>query len=110
MGRADPRRGRAIPRLRAWPDAAPLVVSNLDWTESLSALDFLRDVGKHFSVNQMLARESVRARLEAGGISYTEFSYQVLQAYDYLELYRRHDCTLQLGGSDQWGNLVAGST
>jgi tyrosyl-tRNA synthetase len=85
-----------------------LVVSNLDWTESLSALDFLRDVGKHFSVNHMLARESVRARLEAGGISYTEFSYQVLQAYDYLELYRRHGCTLQLGGSDQWGNLVAG--
>jgi tyrosyl-tRNA synthetase len=85
-----------------------LVVSNLDWTASLTALDFLRDIGKHFPVNQMLARESVRARLEAGGISYTEFSYQILQALDYLELYRRHHCTLQVGGSDQWGNLVAG--
>jgi len=85
-----------------------LLVSNLDWTEGLSALEFLRDIGKHFPVSQMLARESVRARLEAGGISYTEFSYQILQAYDFLELHRRHDCALQLGGSDQWGNLVAG--
>jgi tyrosyl-tRNA synthetase len=85
-----------------------LIVSNLDWTRDLPVLDFLRDIGKHFPVNQMLARESVKARLEAGGISYTEFSYQILQAYDYLELHRRHDCTLQLGGSDQWGNLVAG--
>jgi tyrosyl-tRNA synthetase len=85
-----------------------LVVSNLDWTEGLSALEFLRDIGKHFPVSQMLGRESVRARLEAGGISYTEFSYQVLQAFDFLQLRRRHDCVLQLGGSDQWGNLVAG--
>ncbi len=85
-----------------------LMVSNLEWTQGLSALEFLRDIGKHFSVNRMLAREAVKARLEAGGISYTEFSYQILQAYDYLELFRRHDCTLQLGGSDQWGNLVAG--
>jgi tyrosyl-tRNA synthetase len=85
-----------------------LVVSNLDWTEPLSALEFLRDIGKHFPVNQMLSRESVRARLEAGGISYTEFSYQILQANDFLELYRRQDTTLQLGGSDQWGNLVSG--
>ncbi|HVB44376.1 MAG TPA: tyrosine--tRNA ligase [Streptosporangiaceae bacterium] len=84
------------------------IVSNLEWTEPLSALEFLRDIGKHFPVNQMLARESVRARLEAGGISYTEFSYQILQANDYLELHRRHGCTVQLGGSDQWGNLVAG--
>ena len=89
-------------------DNSALIVSNLDWTAELSALDFLRDIGKHFPVNQMLARESVKARLEAGGISYTEFSYQVLQALDYLELYRRHDTTLQVGGSDQWGNLVAG--
>ena len=92
-------------------DAGPtgaVLVSNLDWTEQLSALDFLRDIGKHFPVNRMLARESVKARLEAGGISYTEFSYQILQAYDYLELYRRHGCTLQVGGSDQWGNLVSG--
>jgi tyrosyl-tRNA synthetase len=88
--------------------AGALLVSNLDWTQDLSALDFLRDIGKHFPVNRMLARESVKARLEAGGISYTEFSYQILQAYDFLELYRRHDCTLQLGGSDQWGNLVSG--
>jgi tyrosyl-tRNA synthetase len=85
-----------------------LVVSNLDWTEPLSALEFLRDIGKRFPVNQMLSRESVRARLEAGGISYTEFSYQILQANDFLELYRRQDTTLQLGGSDQWGNLVSG--
>jgi tyrosyl-tRNA synthetase len=85
-----------------------MIVSNLDWTEKLPALDFLRDIGKHFPVNRMLARESVKARLEAGGISYTEFSYQILQAYDFLELHRRYGCTLQLGGSDQWGNLVAG--
>jgi tyrosyl-tRNA synthetase len=74
----------------------------------MSAIDWLRDVGKHFSVSRMLAKESVSARLEAGGISYTEFSYQVMQAVDYLELYRREGCTLQLGGSDQWGNLTAG--
>ena len=85
-----------------------LMVSNLDWTAELSALDFLRDIGKHFPVNQMLAREAVKARLEAGGISYTEFSYQILQAYDYLELFQRYGCTLQVGGSDQWGNLVSG--
>jgi tyrosyl-tRNA synthetase len=85
-----------------------LVVNNLDWTSPLSAIEFLRDIGKHFSVNQMLSKDSVSTRLEAGGISYTEFSYQVLQSYDFLELYRRNNCTLQLGGSDQWGNIVAG--
>jgi tyrosyl-tRNA synthetase len=85
-----------------------VVVSNLDWTAEVTAIEFLRDVGKHFSVNQMIARESVKARLESDGISYTEFSYQILQALDFLELYRRHGCTLQIGGSDQWGNLVAG--
>ena len=89
-------------------ESSALVVSNLDWTGEMRVLDFLRDIGKHFPVNRMLDRESVKARLEAGGISYTEFSYQLLQAMDYLELYRRHGCTLQLGGSDQWGNLVAG--
>jgi len=89
-------------------ESSALVVSNLDWTEPMPVLHFLRDIGKHFSVNRMLDRDSVKARLEAGGISYTEFSYQLLQAMDYLELYRRHGCTLQLGGSDQWGNLVAG--
>jgi tyrosyl-tRNA synthetase len=85
------------------------IVSNLDWTGQLTALEFLRDIGKHFSVNRMLDRDTVRNRLEAGGISYTEFSYQLLQALDFLELYRRHGCTLQIGGSDQWGNLVAGT-
>ncbi len=89
-------------------ESSAQVVSNLDWTGEMHVLDFLRDIGKHFSVNRMLDRESVKARLEAGGISYTEFSYQLLQAMDYLELHRRHGCTLQLGGSDQWGNLVAG--
>jgi tyrosyl-tRNA synthetase len=89
------------------PNAA-VMVNNLEWTGSMSAIDWLRDVGKHFSVSRMLAKESVAARLEAGGISYTEFSYQVMQALDFLELYRRHGCTLQLGGSDQWGNLTAG--
>ncbi|GAA4210055.1 tyrosine--tRNA ligase [Microbispora amethystogenes] len=89
------------------PTAATLV-SNLDWTAELSAIDFLRDVGKHFPVNRMLARESVSARLAGEGLSYTEFSYQILQANDYLELYRRHGCTIQLGGSDQWGNIIAG--
>jgi tyrosyl-tRNA synthetase len=89
-------------------ESSALIASNLEWTGPMPVLEFLRDIGKHFSVNRMLDRESVKARLEAGGISYTEFSYQLLQAMDYLELYRRYGCTLQLGGSDQWGNLVAG--
>ena len=84
------------------------LVNNLDWTKAVSALELLRDIGKHFSVNQMLAKDSVATRLSSSGISYTEFSYQVLQAYDYLELYRRDQCKLQIGGSDQWGNIVAG--
>ena len=87
-------------------DGAQLV-NNLDWTGPMSVLDFLRDVGKHFPVNRMLARDVVRNRLEAG-ISYTEFSYVLLQSLDYLELSRRHGCTLQFGGSDQWGNITAG--
>jgi len=87
---------------------AAVMANNLDWTKPVSALEFLRDIGKHFSVNQMLAKDSVSSRLESGGISYTEFSYQVLQAFDYLELYRRDNCRLQLGGSDQWGNIIAG--
>ena len=89
-------------------ESSALIVSNLDWTGPMPVLEFLRDIGKHFSVNRMLDRESVKARLEAAGISYTEFSYQLLQAMDFLELYRRYGCTAQLGGSDQWGNLVAG--
>ena len=85
------------------------LVNNLGWTGSLTLLDFLRDVGKHASVNQMIARESVKARLESEhGISYTEFSYQLLQANDYLHLFRNHSVEIQIGGSDQWGNLLAG--
>lgn len=87
---------------------AAIMANNLDWTAPVSAIAFLRDIGKHFSVNQMLAKDSVASRLESGGISYTEFSYQVMQAFDYLELFRRHNCALQIGGSDQWGNIVAG--
>jgi tyrosyl-tRNA synthetase len=88
-------------------DSAARLVNNLDWTGPLSVVDFLRDVGKHFPVNRMLAREVVRARLDSG-ISFTEFSYQLLQSHDYYELHRRHGCTLQFGGSDQWGNITAG--
>lgn len=90
------------------PNAA-VMVNNLDWTSGLSAIEFLRDVGKHFRVNKMIAKEAVSRRLNSDqGISYTEFSYQILQGMDFLELYRRHGCTLQTGGSDQWGNLTAG--
>ena len=90
-------------------DAARLV-NNLDWIGDLSAISFLRDVGKHFSVNAMVRRDSVRSRLtrEGAGISYTEFSYMVLQAMDFLELARRYECSVQIGGSDQWGNIVGG--
>ncbi|MFG2167979.1 tyrosine--tRNA ligase [Micromonospora chersina] len=86
---------------------AAQLVNNLDWTGEMSVVEFLRDVGKHFPVNKMLAREVVKARLETG-ISYTEFSYQLLQANDFFELHRRHGCQLQYGGSDQWGNITAG--
>jgi tyrosyl-tRNA synthetase len=89
------------------PNAA-IAVNNLDWTEGIGVLEFLRDVGKHFSVNRMLDREAVAARLAKDGISYTEFSYQLLQSYDFVELFRRYGCTLQTGGSDQWGNITAG--
>ena len=85
-----------------------IMADNLDWTAPMSALDFLRDVGRHFPVNQMLARESVAARLESGGLSFTEMSYQLLQSLDFVELYRRHGCTAQIGGNDQWGNITAG--
>jgi tyrosyl-tRNA synthetase len=87
---------------------AARIVNNLEWTGQLSAIAFLRDIGKHFSVARMLEKEAVSARLSTAGISYTEFSYQILQALDYLELYRRYGCVLQTGGSDQWGNLTAG--
>jgi len=88
--------------------AAAVLTNNLDWTTNLTTVDFLRDVGKHFSVNVMLSRDTVRRRLDAGGISFTEFSYLLLQSMDYLELFRRYGCTLQIGGSDQWGNIVGG--
>jgi tyrosyl-tRNA synthetase len=88
-------------------DNGAVPVNNLDWTSELSVVDFLRDVGKHFPISKMLAREVVKARLESG-ISFTEFSYQLLQSHDYFELHRRHGCTLQFGGSDQWGNITAG--
>ncbi len=91
------------------PNAARLV-NNLDWTQNYSALDFLRDVGKHYRVGKMLSKDAVSARLNSdSGISYTEFSYQILQGLDFLELYRRFNCVLQTGGSDQWGNLTSGT-
>jgi tyrosyl-tRNA synthetase len=89
------------------PTGATLV-NNMDWFADVSALDFLRDVGKHFSMNVMLARDTVKRRLASDGMSYTEFSYLLLQSYDYLELYRNHGVTLQVGGSDQWGNIIGG--
>jgi tyrosyl-tRNA synthetase len=86
------------------------IVNNLDWTESYSAIDFLREIGKHYRVGKMLSKDAVSARLNSdAGISYTEFSYQILQGLDFLELFRRHNCTLQTGGSDQWGNLTSGA-
>jgi tyrosyl-tRNA synthetase len=85
-----------------------VVVNNLTWTKPLGAIEFLRDVGKHFSVNVMLDRDTIRRRLDGEGISYTEFSYMLLQANDYVELHQRYGCSLQIGGSDQWGNIIAG--
>ncbi|GII24412.1 tyrosine--tRNA ligase [Planosporangium mesophilum] len=103
-------RGQIEPFLDFEGEHAARMVNNLDWTEGLSALDFLRDIGKHFRVNNMLAKDAVSARLNSeAGISYTEFSYQILQGMDFLELFRRYGCRLQTGGSDQWGNLTAGT-
>jgi tyrosyl-tRNA synthetase len=89
-------------------DTAARIVNNLEWTGPMTVIEFLRDIGKHFGVARMLAKESVSARVSDEGISFTEFSYQILQAMDYLELFRRYRCVLQTGGSDQWGNLTAG--
>jgi tyrosyl-tRNA synthetase len=100
-------RGQLAPFVTYTGDNAATLVNNLEWTGPMSVIEFLRDVGKHFPVNRMLAREVVRARLETG-ISFTEFSYQLLQSHDFYELHRRHGCTLQFGGSDQWGNITAG--
>ena len=98
------------PFLEAEGDNPAVFVNNLDWTAGMSALDFLRDIGKHFRVNHMVKKEAIAARLNSDeGISYTEFSYQLLQGLDYLQLYRQYGCTLQTGGNDQWGNLTAGS-
>ena len=119
-GRADERSLNDAETVAAWTERihgqlgrlvdldAGILENNYEWTAGVSALDFLRDVGKHFTVNYMLAKESVSARLEGAGISFTEFSYMLLQAFDYQVLYDRHGCVLQVGGSDQWGNIVAG--
>jgi tyrosyl-tRNA synthetase len=105
----DRLRSQIEPYLSFEGDNAAIMVNNLDWTAGMSAIEFLRDIGKHFRVNKMLTKDSVARRLESEqGISYTEFSYQLLQGMDFLELYRRYGCTLQQGGSDQWGNLTAG--
>ncbi|MCM2429227.1 MULTISPECIES: tyrosine--tRNA ligase [Streptomyces] len=102
-------RGQIEPFLSFEGPNAATMVNNLDWTSGMSAIEFLRDVGKHFRVNKMIAKEAVARRLNSDqGISYTEFSYQILQGMDFLELYRRYGCTMQTGGSDQWGNLTAG--
>jgi tyrosyl-tRNA synthetase len=85
-----------------------ILVNNADWLTTISLTDFLRDVGKHFTVNAMIAKESVKRRLEQEGISFTEFSYILLQSFDYMYLYEKYHCTLQMGGSDQWGNITAG--
>jgi tyrosyl-tRNA synthetase len=100
-------RGQLAPFVTYTGDNAATLVNNLEWTGPMSVIEFLRDVGKHFPVNRMLAREVVRARLETG-ISFTEFSYQLMQSHDFFELHCRHGCTLQFGGSDQWGNITAG--
>ena len=99
-----------LERFVEFGDAATgaVIENNLTWTQPLGAIEFLRDVGKHFSVNVMLDRDTIRRRLDGEGISYTEFSYMLLQANDYVELHQRHGCSLQIGGSDQWGNIIAG--
>ncbi|NNL10808.1 MAG: tyrosine--tRNA ligase, partial [Pseudomonadales bacterium] len=91
-------------------DNPAIIVNNLDWTADVTVLDFLRDVGKHFSINSMINKESVRQRIdrEGEGISFTEFSYMVLQSFDFAQLYSEYDCTVQIGGSDQWGNITGG--
>jgi tyrosyl-tRNA synthetase len=106
-GWVDRIRRQVTPFFEFEGEFAATMVNNLDWTSPLSAIEFLRDIGKHFPVNQMINREIVKARLEAG-ISFTELSYQILQAHDYFQLNQRHGCTLQHGGSDQWGNILSG--
>ena len=110
-GWVDNIRGQVTPFLSFEGANAAIVANNHDWFGSMNCLDFLRDIGKHFSVNAMIKKESVQQRLvrEDQGISYTEFSYSLLQGYDFAELNKRHGCVLQIGGSDQWGNIVAGT-
>jgi len=109
-GWVDRIRAQVEPYLDFTGPFAARMVNNLDWTQEMSAIDFLRDIGQHFRVNRMIAKEAVSARLNsAEGINFTEFSYQILQGMDFLELRRRYGCRLQTGGSDQWGNLTAGS-
>ena len=107
----DKIRGQVTPFLNFAGDNPAIVANNYDWFGGMNCLEFMRDIGKHFSVNAMIKKESVQQRLtrEDQGISYTEFSYSLLQGYDFAELYKRHDCVLQIGGSDQWGNIVAGT-
>ena len=124
-GRSDERNLNSEGEVKAWVanirdqakcfldfdgDNPALLVNNLDWTKNRDVISFLRDIGKHFSVNQMVQRDSVKSRLERDdeGISYTEFSYMLLQANDYAELAENYGCTVQIGGSDQWGNIVSG--
>jgi tyrosyl-tRNA synthetase len=103
-------RGQMSRFLSGEGENAVRLVNNLDWTADLSAIDFLREIGKHFRVGTMLKKDAVASRLNSeAGISYTEFSYQILQGYDYLQLYRQYGCVLQTGGSDQWGNLTSGT-
>ncbi|MFL1428470.1 MULTISPECIES: tyrosine--tRNA ligase [unclassified Nocardiopsis] len=114
LGWVEALRGQLSAFLRFTPEgetAAPtdaILANNAEWLSGINAIEFLRDVGKHFSINQMLARETVKSRLDGEGMSYTEFSYVLLQSYDFVQLYRRFGCTLQTGGSDQWGNITAG--
>ncbi|MFM7460874.1 MAG: tyrosine--tRNA ligase, partial [Burkholderiales bacterium] len=104
-------RTQVMPFLNFEGSNAAIMTNNLDWFGGMGALDFLRDIGKHFSVNAMIKKEAVQQRLERDdqGISFTEFAYSLLQGYDFAELYQRHQCVLQIGGSDQWGNIVAGT-
>ena len=100
---------RQFPQIRGRPAATPIMANNADWLNTLNYIDFLRDVGRHFSINRMLAFNSVKLRLERQQeLSFLEFNYMILQAYDFVELYRRYGCVLQMGGSDQWGNIVNG--
>ncbi|MBS1209667.1 MAG: tyrosyl-tRNA synthetase [Proteobacteria bacterium] len=110
-GWVDKIRAQVAPFLRFEGPNAAIMANNYDWFSGMGALEFLRDIGKHFSVNAMIKKESVQQRInrEGDGISYTEFSYSLLQGYDFAELNRRHNCLLQIGGSDQWGNITAGT-